>query len=472
MNSLDRISEVMLPLVVTYLMHSTLLLSGCWLFLFLHRRHRKALADRCWKLAAVAGLVTTSVQLLMATPLQEVSRPVDDRASETMVRRVDRGPEIEPDQLAPSRWIVRVYTTTPPPHNDEGILEATSGVVTKVPGADRPRSHRRSDAIGSTVRTFLFRFATVLILIWVALESIRFVLGSIRLRHSIRKATSCAEGDARRIVDRLHRRHSRWQRSIRLLMSAHQTQPVAFGGLRPTILLPSDIESRLSRKELEAVLSHEVGHLVRGDVAWLAFGRFLAACLPFQPLNRLAQRRWQSASEYLCDQWAIGRGVAPLTLARGLTEVASWQLERRSSRVALSAACPATVIGRVRCLTGPRPAEQPWRMNHHFCFVAIVGVLGYLFVSSAPCMAWARSTTVTVTTNDLGDADQAGDEWNSLRQEMAAMSGEIDHIAKRLSQSSMGPAAGRVSNELLIKKELLMQRFQTLQSEFSKESDR
>ncbi|MBP86430.1 MAG: hypothetical protein CMJ64_06910 [Planctomycetaceae bacterium] len=132
------------------------------------------------------------------------------------------------------------------------------------------------------------------------------------------------DGTARRTLDRFLKRH-KIRRRIRLLTARNQSEPIAYGLFRWTIVLPEGAEDRLERNELKALLAHEVAHLVRGDVRWLWAGRVLCTCFAFQPLNFLARKRWQQVAEYLCDDWALERGVRSLSLARCLTQVAEWR---------------------------------------------------------------------------------------------------------------------------------------------------
>ncbi len=137
------------------------------------------------------------------------------------------------------------------------------------------------------------------------------------------------------------------------------TEPAAFGIWRPTIVLPPSCEA-LPREELRAVLAHELGHIVRGDVWWLLIGRVLTTVLGFQPLNRIARREWTAAAECLCDSWAVDRGVERLTLARCLTALAEHRLTGVSLADALAAVgSPSSLRTRIERLVAD-PVVDPW----------------------------------------------------------------------------------------------------------------
>lgn len=58
MNDFASLSSTFVTLIVTYLLHSTILLGLCWLILTLIRSGSHFLAERMWKLATVLGIVT------------------------------------------------------------------------------------------------------------------------------------------------------------------------------------------------------------------------------------------------------------------------------------------------------------------------------------------------------------------------------------------------------------------------------
>src|SRR5689334_10119685 len=62
----SQFAEVVVALLATYLLHSTLLLSGVSLALALSRSRSAALQETLWKLAALAPLLTAPLQIFTA----------------------------------------------------------------------------------------------------------------------------------------------------------------------------------------------------------------------------------------------------------------------------------------------------------------------------------------------------------------------------------------------------------------------
>jgi len=99
-----------------------------------------------------------------------------------------------------------------------------------------------------------------------------------------------------------------WQvrRPIRLRQSGEITAPLAYGLLRPTILLPSVME-RQDADTLRWVLLHEQLHLCRGDL-WLKAGLAAAASIYwFSPLSWLMLHMANRDIELACDEAVLAR---------------------------------------------------------------------------------------------------------------------------------------------------------------------
>ncbi|HBY93194.1 MAG TPA: hypothetical protein DEP84_04380 [Chloroflexi bacterium] len=102
-------------------------------------------------------------------------------------------------------------------------------------------------------------------------------------------------------------------------------RPVAltWGLWQPSVLLSSWIITRLDRRELEAVLAHELAHVARRDslVIWLA--TVLRDAFFYLPTSWVAYRQLRQEKETACDDLAVSVTGRPLALASALAKV--WQ---------------------------------------------------------------------------------------------------------------------------------------------------
>jgi Zn-dependent protease with chaperone function len=110
----------------------------------------------------------------------------------------------------------------------------------------------------------------------------------------------------------------------RLLVCPY-ARPLALtsGLFRPAVLISAWMVEHLDRRELEAVLAHELSHVVRRDylVVWLA--TVLRDAFFYLPTGWAAYRQLQREKELACDDLAVGVTNRPLALASALAKV--WQ---------------------------------------------------------------------------------------------------------------------------------------------------
>lgn len=139
-------------------------------------------------------------------------------------------------------------------------------------------------------------------------------------------------------------------RPTRLTRSARLQVPIALGLGGREICLPQRVVRELPADQQETVLAHELAHLERHDPLWLLAVRLVESVLFVQPLNRVARRRLQELAEYGCDDWAARHTGRPDTLARCLTEVASWSVEEPALALAPTMAQRSGLGRRVRRL--------------------------------------------------------------------------------------------------------------------------
>jgi hypothetical protein len=128
--------------------------------------------------------------------------------------------------------------------------------------------------------------------------------------------------DLQSLADHLAERLGATRTQVRL---CGYDRPLALtcGVFRPTILLSTWMVGHLDRRELEAVLAHELQHVARRDypVMWLA--TVLRDAFFYLPTSWAAYRQLSHEKELVCDDLAAGSTHRPLALASALAKV--WQ---------------------------------------------------------------------------------------------------------------------------------------------------
>ncbi|MEC3910237.1 M56 family metallopeptidase [Sphingobium sp. CR2-8] len=88
---------------------------------------------------------------------------------------------------------------------------------------------------------------------------------------------------------------------IRLVTSPHASGPLAFGVLRPYIVLPADFAIRYDAQEQDMAIAHERAHHERGDLAANMTALLLLAIHWCNPLAWIAYRAYRADQETACD---------------------------------------------------------------------------------------------------------------------------------------------------------------------------
>ena len=142
-------------------------------------------------------------------------------------------------------------------------------------------------------------------------------------------------------------------------------RPMAFtcGIFRPTVLLSTWMVEHLDRRELEAVLAHELQHVARRDylVIWLA--TVLRDAFFYIPVSWTAYHQLQHEKELACDDAVVNTTHRPLALASALTKVLLNAVEE-PQLTRFGVAQPLVrvdepVNGRIeRLLSSPQPATN------------------------------------------------------------------------------------------------------------------
>ncbi len=467
---------------LTYLVHSSCLLAGLWVFLKFHRAMGHVLREALWKAALLGGVATASLQMLLSPPgpfagftlVFEAFHPIAAARSTASIgssatRQI--APAEQPSTLAVPDVSGEAFAVggnreiwTETGSFSDSFLKSAGGFAGEEPSHSEVLSSHGSSrpASGGAIRQTLT--ATAGIFITAALAAImlgvaRCTWQTLALKRRLARCSAIEEGPARRLLDELCRFVPR-SPEVHLLASADDPEPAAFGITRWTIVLPHRAVHDLAEDELRALLAHELAHLVRGDSIWLGISRVICSCLAFQPLNHLARREWQRAAEILCDHWAVGRTGTPLALARCLTEVAGWRLSGRASAALLAATGRKSGLAdRIERLVegdGLREGPFEFRRRRHL-YMASAIVLGLVTCCTPRVQLVGAAAAVTQTALDQSAREEdsaltsvedttevAGSATDGAKPQA---SGESDsHDESRLDAPAAGSTAESTGN--------------------------
>lgn len=372
--------------LLTYALHSTLFLAlACLVSRRLANRWAR-LEEAVWRFALIAALVTASLQLAAGWEPVAGRWALNAPAASTLQASsgLDRVASLKPIDFAPA----------PRP-------------VTAAP-VSMPRSHpARSFSLPDARSAVLGLWALGALFL-----TLRWGWTYLRLRRHLRPRPEVVGGGMFALLRQLCGDLG-LSPLVRLTCSSRVSVPVALGLSRPEICVPPRALSHLEPEQQQGMLAHELAHLMRRDPFWLAFSRLLAGVLFFQPLNWVACRRLREISERLCDEWAVERTGQPLSLARCLTEVASWSVRpARPLPVPSMADRPSSLSQRIRHLLDDQRSPER-RIKPLWLGVAMLALLvGVAAVAPGVYAATQAEAAEPAAAAGLADAADIADVAN------------------------------------------------------------
>ena len=138
--------------------------------------------------------------------------------------------------------------------------------------------------------------------------------------------------------------------------SASLLEPGLVGILKPVVLLPAGLMARLSDRERDSILAHELGHLRRRDNVTAAIHMAVEALFWFYPPVWLIGARLIAERERACDESVLADGHDPEIYAGGILKVCKFCI--RSPLACAPGATGADLAGRVRLIMTGQAARR------------------------------------------------------------------------------------------------------------------
>jgi beta-lactamase regulating signal transducer with metallopeptidase domain len=207
------------------------------------------------------------------------------------------------------------------------------------------------------------------------------------------------------------------RRPLRLLESLRLRTPVVIGHLKPVLLLPAGLVTGLSAAEVEALLAHEVAHVMRRDYLVNVLQNLLEILFFFHPGVRWVSSCVRQEREHCCDDIAVELcGDAP-GYARAL---ASLQADGAALAMPAMAASGGSLLRRItRLLARPRLVHD-FREGFLSALLLVAGLLGMLKLAGAasppgaPDAAPEAATKPVVATTPEAAGPRSGSGFSSL----------------------------------------------------------
>lgn len=213
------------------------------------------------------------------------------------------------------------------------------------------------------------------------------------------------------------------------LMASRLDSPVVMGVMRPMILVPVAALAGMPMAQVEALLAHELAHVLRGDYLANLLQTAAEALLFYHPATWWVARQLRREREHCCDDVAVAVCGSATVYARALASLE----ERRVSTLAL-AANERPLLDRVsRLLQREAGPGQPRMVPLTLVTVAVLAA-GSLVAAWQPPQAEVRGSKGEAGTGVIKDAGAAPVRAESLSERMVR---PVNLLIARLMQDEL-----------------------------------
>ncbi|MBN2346904.1 MAG: M48 family metalloprotease [Candidatus Aminicenantes bacterium] len=171
------------------------------------------------------------------------------------------------------------------------------------------------------------------------------------------------------------------RRPLRLLESLRLKTPVVVGHLKPVLLVPAGLVAGLPADEVEALLAHELAHVLRRDYLVNVLQNLVGIIFFFHPGVRWISSCVRREREHCCDDFAVALCGDARDYARALARLQAGGPRPEPALAALGR--PQRMLRRIaRLLARPRLTHD-FREGFLSALLLVLGLLGMLKLATA-----------------------------------------------------------------------------------------
>lgn len=196
------------------------------------------------------------------------------------------------------------------------------------------------------------------------------------------------------------------QKPITLLESAIIKSPMLIGYLKPVVLMPVGAVNALSPAQVEAVLAHELAHVLRNDYLWNILQSFIEALFYFNPAVWWISANIRLERENCCDDMALFFCNNSLEYAKALVKLQECHQTPAHFAMAFSGQRRQHLLNRVKRILN-QPQNQFNTMEK--LTVSSLLLLAVLFFSFSNAAPFERPDP---TDSILDSSTSTTDAWN------------------------------------------------------------
>jgi len=264
-------------------------------------------------------------------------------------------------------------------HNSSPTLVLNQAVSAQpvLPGAvARPEKATPAPAVAGSIS-----WTSALLVVW----ALGFGVGATRLARwqwellQVRRATGPPSPELIQLAGQIQQRLG-VRGEVKVQVSDAIVSPFVCGLVQPVIILPRALLRDLGPGEASALLSHEIAHLRRHDLAWCVAWRWMQTVCWFHPLVWRAPAAHNLACEQEADRLAAGQLADQESYARLLARLALRVLKLPAVETRLTVNGSSQIVRRLRHLAQPITGDWNWRHT-----TAGFSLAALLFLLTAGC---------------------------------------------------------------------------------------
>ena len=257
--------------------------------------------------------------------------------------------------------------------------------------------HRLSVALEPLVPWAVFLWG-----VGVLLGSLRLALGGIWIYRTGRLLRRHASDFLPELSTRMQSVVSRCF-PVKLVSSALVEVPTVIGWFKPVIVLPMSSVAGLSPQQFEAIITHELAHLIRRDHIVNVFQTLVEIVLFYHPAAWWVSRQIREEREHCCDDMALGVCDSPYEYASALMMLVQNTVRAQAMAPAVSIA-GGSIVRRVRRVL--YTAESDNRTSRW--------VSGVVMVVAATALLWVLLGTTALGVLAANPTDKVGSDWKQV----------------------------------------------------------
>lgn len=240
------------------------------------------------------------------------------------------------------------------------------------------------------------------------------------------------------------------RRRVTLLESSETDVPLAYGVLRPAVILPSDY-NEWPEVRRHAILRHEIAHIKRLDSLSQIVANAASALYWFHPLVWLMVRAMRAEGERACDDHVLAAGTKASDYAHELLNIVS-SLHRPAFAAALAMARRSQLEGRVLAVLNPSLRRGAVSRKSTFVAATLVLCATLPIAALRPAQQTGGQSPLgaqsAVTNRELGDLRGQLDEVEAQIAPKATVGGQIAAMRAQFTAIEPGGDLGRLREDI------------------------